>query len=699
MSTRERPGQEEKDHPPNSNPSGGNKSTKHHHLSSSKRPSIPGPKPYERSKEWTNPFRKHSLMSKYHDSNAATVSLTGDISVKRSRSHERMEPLQSSMDRGFVDGSSKANQTHRSTSARSSPRGAYSDIGHHEYQSGTIPLGDPTSSARSLLRKQSPNLSRHDHQNEVVPHGDEGYGQAPPKNQQSRVSHQEYPRGATTGRSNNNTNTLNAAEMDEAKPKAPRHEEDSSSRRNQAQKEDFTSIRASEQERNVVQPQYDLRDEPESPETRMDMDHPEPDQETTYATASEKEFENHQGEYVHVSQSNKMELDQTPEEHQQDQERRESEHGPSREEARRRKDEAREEERKRKEANRQAQMKQYKELEAWRNRLEGEIKATERETNGLVEEMSQLDTTSQRLQSEWEETEKQLAKHRELLNASRAFSSREGTIDAQGLLQPFNDLNSSIGDFAYQVLCSVNEEEGGKVVEEDTYILLFKELGGNVSKEMLKVLQPGQLTVMDVIDSLLQYAICTSLYNVIFEDFVPGLSKYQDDVARLDEMYRRMCQVEPQERTARWRAITFNRASALADENFLEDKSKECLRVMETILKTLSPSSILPETCTSALLAIFKAAFAVQKKAKTEYISYDYEVKYVSFRKRFHDTTMEACQGKPRTTPEYVCMTTLFGLVAKKRTMKERNGEWIAHEERSVPVKATVICDNWDPNA
>jgi hypothetical protein len=456
--------------------------------------------------------------------------------------------------------------------------------------------------------------------------------------------------------------------------------------------------------------------EPDSIDVSMDTSGLEPDQNTEYMTPSENfehinedfdtimrdddghSHQSHQSHHSHHShQAGTKDSDRPLDKYRQDRERLNRERE---EKTRKMKEEREEKDRQRKEARRRAQMEQQAYLEEQVHHLESQIRAKEEDTQEIEGQFDQLEQTCQELRSQWEEAEKQLAKHRELLNASRAFSSREGTIDAQGLLQPFNDLNSSIGDFAYQVLCSVDEGQGGQAVEAETYKSLFRELGGEVPEEILAVLQPGQLTVMDVIDSLIQFAICSALHDSVFGQFVPGLNKYEEDIEMLGKMYKRMCKVEPQERTARWRAITFNRASAMTDKSFLEDASKECLERIRTMLKILSPASTLPDTCESALHAIFKAAFAVQKKAKTEYISYDYEVEYIEPMARFKEETMEACQGKPETKAHHVCMTTLFGLVAKKRTMVERtDGQWRAQEERSVPVKATVICDNWDPNA
>jgi hypothetical protein len=116
-------------------------------------------------------------MDRFNDPNTANIALTGDISLTRSKSPERGERPQSSTQRSSLDYSrpSNTNPTRKSSSARSSPRVANSDLSQYGHQTSNKPPDNQTSSTHKIHRKPIPPVDDREHQDESIVHNNQTY--------------------------------------------------------------------------------------------------------------------------------------------------------------------------------------------------------------------------------------------------------------------------------------------------------------------------------------------------------------------------------------------------------------------------------------------------------------------------------------------------------------------------------------------
>jgi hypothetical protein len=85
-------------------------------------------------------------------------------------------------------------------------------------------------------------------------------------------------------------------------------------------------------------------------------------------------------------------------------------------------------------------------------------------------------------------------------------------------------------------------------------------------------------------------------------------------------------------------------------------------------------------------IQIFERAVHLQTKAKTEYMKYDYDIFSSDAGEEFEAYQGEAIQGLPEMTPRVVWLCVGLGMEAYRLTLRQ-----------AVCVKASLICNNWDP--
>jgi len=149
----------------------------------------------------------------------------------------------------------------------------------------------------------------------------------------------------------------------------------------------------------------------------------------------------------------------------------------------------------------------------------------------LVDRVSSMENEITALNTALTDTEHALHSIRQDLSASRAVVASEGSVDAQFLIKMMRDLNSSIDDFAFQLLQVVPEaaltrkvsrdglENLGKAFEHSRKILTFVNLA-----------YKHNVTVGDFIQPFIQYALCMRLMEVVFSPWVPGMPREKSDI-------------------------------------------------------------------------------------------------------------------------------------------------------------------------
>jgi hypothetical protein len=87
-----------------------------------------------------------------------------------------------------------------------------------------------------------------------------------------------------------------------------------------------------------------------------------------------------------------------------------------------------------------------------------------------------------------------------------------------------------------------------------------------------------------------------------------------------------------------------------------------------------------------AAIKIFERAVHLQRKAKTEYMKYDYDIFSLDVGDEFEAYQGEATRGLPEMAPRVVWLCVGLGMEAYRDGLRQ-----------AVCVKALVICNNWDP--
>jgi hypothetical protein len=355
--------------------------------------------------------------------------------------------------------------------------------------------------------------------------------------------------------------------------------------------------------------------------------------------------------------------------------------------------ETREENRRREEREREARNVAMKKAEL--DKLRRQVTDATTQYQGLAQRNQLLKAEADRLNSEWSDNLQLLESQRQVLNASRSFAAREGTLDAATLIQSFNDLNSSIGDFSFEVLRGLNEETDTRPLAEEDYRRLRDILIDPNLKSFVKQIEHHELKASDVVDPIVTGIIAADLMSTIFEPFAPGLDTGRSNV--LKRMYTKMQDSEPQERSARWRSISYMHAVPNPDPHFLQQAANKSVAKVAHVLSALSGGNKIEPTEDYYLLAhnIFEAAVKVQNRAKTEYVSFDYEVYALPAKEKYNKFGMDVSQAGNKD-PSEVWITIGLGMKAE-RSIQGEGGRLTF--ERSIPVKPMVICDNWDHNA
>lgn len=303
----------------------------------------------------------------------------------------------------------------------------------------------------------------------------------------------------------------------------------------------------------------------------------------------------------------------------------------------------------------------------------------------------QIKSNANALEREREQLEK-LGRVREPVHA---FAGKESTRDAQTLIQSFIDLNFSISDFAHEVLRSLDPSIADQPMEEGQYDRVFSAFSSfGIGPFLRKASRTKDLTPLDIVDLLVCYLLCFQLWMYIYHPFCPGLPPDIGD--RFVGVYNSIQETEPQESSAHWRSLTFRALSQLVPENHLQNGYQEFLSMLGSILfifsngKTNKPR----DSFSQAAMKIFANAIEVQRVAKTEYFSFDYNITFPLVGSHFDTARMSAHQSKGRDAKE-VMMTVGFGVEARKNVIKEdgRN-KFQSH----AAIKATVVTDNWDPD-
>lgn len=333
----------------------------------------------------------------------------------------------------------------------------------------------------------------------------------------------------------------------------------------------------------------------------------------------------------------------------------------------------------------------YHQMKAYINRLEERIQSQDQEISALNTALA--------------DAEHKLDLTRQDLNASRAFVSSEGTQDAQHLIKSLREINSGVDDFAFRLMQEVLPDAAmSRQVTKAGLEGLGKQFhGASRISSFINVAYAKRVTVGDFVHPFICYALCQRLLDLVFQPFVPGLDRETSEI--FQAIYQMVHQNEPQERSARWRAITYSHAYRRRnDKVFCEKAADDFLSQMASAFTPLiEPEAITFEQLKTELgdvvRGIFEDAVKLQDKARMGYMSFDYSPFMPPLDQPFHPMYMETAQDVRQGGKGKGSMAILsigLGMQAWKSVVKEDKA---MGKDVSIAVKAIVICGNWNPNA
>jgi len=322
----------------------------------------------------------------------------------------------------------------------------------------------------------------------------------------------------------------------------------------------------------------------------------------------------------------------------------------------------------------------------------------------LVERITSMESEITALNTVLSDTEHALHSTRQDLSASRAFVSSEGSVDAQFLIKMMRDLNGSIDDFAYQLLQIVPEPTLTKRVSRNGLEGLVKAF--DHSRKILSFINLAykhSVSVGDFIQPFVQFALCMHLSEVVFGPWVPGMPRETSEI--FHNIYTLVHRKEAQERSARWRAITYSHAlPERDDQKFCEIAGSEILLQLADCLGPLCGAEnvsfdALKATFGASVSDILMDAIKFQDKARSSYMSFDYIPVMARidepFNPMYMETNQEVRQGSQHKSSNAI-LPVSFGLQAWKSIVKE---DKTIGKEVQIALKIHVLCGTWSPNA
>ncbi|EJD39207.1 hypothetical protein AURDEDRAFT_171797 [Auricularia subglabra TFB-10046 SS5] len=226
-------------------------------------------------------------------------------------------------------------------------------------------------------------------------------------------------------------------------------------------------------------------------------------------------------------------------------------------------------------------------------------------------------------------TRKQLATAASDLALLRAVSGDDG--DAQGLVTMFDDITDQIGEVAFRLGRKVRAGCRNAPITPNQLEVLHQS-GENIYgfvRQYLEHCAQQAIPAPDTLNSITEAVISWLLASTIFDPFMPVGSieeqRFSSELLKLQEDIR---SVEPQEYSARWRAVTY-KAMTRGRDDAVHARNVVCW-VVDHLIATFyafvdqSIASRAIQELEPDLTDIVTKALRWQDRARTRHYSYDY---------------------------------------------------------------------------
>ena len=330
----------------------------------------------------------------------------------------------------------------------------------------------------------------------------------------------------------------------------------------------------------------------------------------------------------------------------------------------------------------------YKVVSHERDDLQVRVESMENTINQYSDDLHRSKSMANALRDQLAATRAELVQVRQDLQASRSFVSTEASDDGKTLSDMLSVLNQKIDEFAYVVGDLVPSQMGeARFTPPKTE----KGLADMRSLETLGLFAiQTDLSLADVLQYGIQHATCKHLLEILFMQFAPGIDESLSH--HLSELHCSLSLHYPQAHGGRWRAMSYNHIRPQGIE--ISAPAKWWVKRMLDLVNLCAPGchpakDTLPTNALEKAKEMFSAALALQDKAKTAYLAYDYEVFAVDLGSRFNEREMNY-GGDDRKKGKHGEVVAVLGLGLKAwRSVCEDEGKYM--REQVIPVRVSVL--------
>jgi len=322
-------------------------------------------------------------------------------------------------------------------------------------------------------------------------------------------------------------------------------------------------------------------------------------------------------------------------------------------------------------------------------RLKEDYEAVYQDRDHLKDRLHRSKLAANDLRDQLAATRAELVQVRQDLQASRSFVSTEASDDGKTLVDMLSVLNQKIDEFAYVVGDLVPPHMGeARFAPPET----DKGLGAMGPLETLGVFATQtSLSLADFLQYGIQHVTCRCLLDILFMQFAPLIDRSLSH--HLNELHRSLSMHYPQAYGGRWRAMTYShiRPQQTGPSESARWWVEHTLAIVNFFAPGCHPAKgTLPKNALEKATEMFRAAIALQDKARIAYLAYNYEVFAVDLHTPFKEGEMNYGGDDRKKQKGHGGVVAVLGLGLKAwRSVPGDEGQYV--REEVIPVRVSVL--------
>jgi hypothetical protein len=218
----------------------------------------------------------------------------------------------------------------------------------------------------------------------------------------------------------------------------------------------------------------------------------------------------------------------------------------------------------------------------------------------------------------------ELARTRQELQASRSFVSTETSDDGKTLQALAIDLNRQIDEFAFLVVNLIPQS----LLDQPFQFSQAQRTLAMPLQIFLSHAAEASKCFAEVVQYAVQHETCNFIAHYLLDLFIPGIDPTESHT--LHEVYAKIYLKNTQAHSARWRSMAYTSSRPPSEELGLSKFGHALAHHICDILEALSTEGLSNDDDSRQKVfdkgaQLAETAFTLQDKAKSTYLSYDYE--------------------------------------------------------------------------